>query len=97
MSLYMTIDAAQLRAALSEIEAAEQNGFNHCLAVFFIAEASRRLSGTKAEYSDMIERAHPTHERFDWGRYQEVSRENKFVRGELVPIKPRKKRKHRDA
>jgi hypothetical protein len=34
----------------------------------------------------MIEKAHPTNERFDWGRGQNVTKRNKFINGKLVPL-----------
>jgi hypothetical protein len=89
MSMYFCIDAEQLRKALAEIESAENNGFMHCLAVFRIASAGRMLDQNRAEYSDMIEKAHPTDGHFDWGRFQLVSKRNKFKGGKLVPIKQR--------
>jgi hypothetical protein len=80
------IDAEQLRKALAEIEAAEKNGFTHCLAVFFMASAGRMVSQNRAEYSDLVERAHPTDSAYDWGRFQAVSRYNEFRDGRLVPL-----------
>jgi hypothetical protein len=80
------ITAEQLRAALKDIEAAEANGFNHCLAVFRMATAGRMLDQNRAEYSDMIEKAHPTDGRLDWGRFQGVTRRHRFKGGKLVPI-----------
>jgi hypothetical protein len=80
------IDAEQLRKALAEIEAAEKNGFKYCLAVFFMASAGRMIYQNRAEYSDLMERAHPTNPALNWGRFQSVSRCNRFVDGELVPI-----------
>lgn len=79
------IDAAQLRKALAEIEAAEKNGFKYCLAVFRMAEVGRMLSSCRAEYSDMIERASED-AKYDWGRFQGVSRTHKFKGGRLVRI-----------
>lgn len=80
------IDAQQLRKALADIEAAEKNGFMHCLAVFQMASAGRMLDQNRAEYSDLIERAHATSGEYNWGRFQDVSRNNRFVDGSLVPI-----------
>lgn len=80
------IDAQQLRKALADIEAAERNGFNHCLCVFKITSAGHMLDSCRASYSDMIEKAHPTDGNFDWGRFQGVTKRNRFVGGELVPI-----------
>lgn len=82
------IDAEQLRKALATIEAAEKNGFMHCLAVFSMASAGRMLDQNRAEYSDMIEKAHPTDVGFDWGRFQGVSRSHRFKNGKLVRLRP---------
>lgn len=79
------IDATELRKALSQIEAAEANGFHHCLAVFRMSSVSRMLDGCRAEYSDLIEKAHPTNSAYNWGRFQGVSRANRFIDGKLVP------------
>ena len=81
------IDADQLRKALSEIEVAEKNGFMYCLSVFRISEAGQMISDNRAVYSDIIERAHQTNPHLDWGRYQRVTKDNRFIDGELVPIK----------
>ena len=82
----MVIDAEQLRAALADIEKAEKNGFMYCEAVVKLVRCGQMLDQNKLEYSDMIEKAHPTNGRLDWGRFQTVTRENKFVDGELVSI-----------
>lgn len=87
MSMMFCITGAELRKALAEIEAAERNGFMHCLAVYKMTEVSPMLSGCRAAYSDLCERAHPTDGSLDWGRFQGVSRRFKFHDGELVPIK----------
>jgi len=88
MGLELCIDAAQLRRAMMDLEAAEANGFMHCLAVLRFASVGPMLSDNRLEYSDMIERAHPTDGRLDWGRFQRVSARHKFVGGELVPLTP---------
>jgi hypothetical protein len=80
------IDAEQLRKALAEIEAADKNGFKHCLAVFYMESAGRMIDQNRAAYSDLVERAHPTDPAFNWGRFQAVSRYNQFINGELVPL-----------
>ena len=80
------IDAAQLRAAVAEIEAAEKNGFMHCLAVMKIVAAGPMLDDNIAHYSDMIERAHAKRSDLDWGRGQHVSRDNRFDGEKLVPL-----------
>ncbi len=85
---HLCIDAEQLRAALADIERAESNGFNHCLAVFQMATAGPMISDNTATYSDMIERAHPTNGAMDWGRFQGVSRRNRWNGTELVPLEP---------
>lgn len=87
MSVMFCIDAAQLRKALAEIEAAEKNGFMHCLAVFNLTQASPMLDQCRAEYSDLCEKAHPTNGSLNWGRFQNVTRRHRFVDGKLVPIK----------
>lgn len=83
----LCIDAVQLRKALEDIEKAEANGFNYCLAVLKFVSAGPMLDQNRVEYSDMLEKAHPTDGNLDWGRFQCVSRRNKFVDGRLVPIK----------
>lgn len=85
----LCINAQQLRAALAEIEAAENNGFMHCLAVFKMASAGPMLSDCTANYSDLCERAHPTDGSKDWGRFQGVSRRNRFSAktGKLTPLR----------
>jgi len=84
MSMEFCIDAAQLRRALAEIEAAERNGFHHCLAVFKLTNAGAGLDECRADYSDLLERAHPTDGRLNWGRFQRVSKRFEFKDGELV-------------
>jgi hypothetical protein len=86
------IDAEQLRKALKDIKAAEANGFNYCLAVFEVSAVGRMLDSCRAEYSDMIEKAHPTDGKLDWGRFQRVTQTNKFKGGKLVPIKGARRR-----
>ena len=86
MSMSLCISADQLRKALADIEKAEANGFMHCLAVFDMATAGPMISDCTARYSDMVERAHPTDENLNWGRFQGVTRRHKFEDGKLVPI-----------
>ena len=81
------ISGDQLRKALSDISTAEANGFHFCLGVFTLVSAGRMIDSNRAEYSDIIEKAHPTDGNFDWGRFQGVTRRNKFINGKLVPIK----------
>lgn len=78
------IAAAELRRALAEIETAEKNGFEHCLAVFRLSQAGYQLMDCRLVYSDLIERAHPTDGRFNWGRHQSVTKRCRFVNGKLV-------------
>lgn len=80
------IDAAQLRRALKDIEAAEANGFNHCLAVFRMTSAGPTLGECRAEYSDLSERAHPADPSLNWGRFQGVTRRHRFKDGHLAPL-----------
>ena len=84
------IKAKELRRALKDIEDAEKNGFMYCEAVFTLVSAGRMLDSNKAEYSDMIEKAHPTDGSLDWGRFQGVSKTNKYINGQLVPILTKK-------
>jgi len=81
------INAEELRKALRVIEGAEKNGFNHCLCVFRLVSAGSSIIDCTANFSDLIERAHPTDGRYDWGRFQGVSKLNKFKSGKLIPIR----------
>jgi hypothetical protein len=87
MGMEFCISGPELRKALADIEAAEKNGFDHCLAVFKMNRVGPMISDCRAAYSDMCERAHETDGNFDWGRFQGVTRRNKFKNGKLVPIK----------
>jgi len=80
------INAEQLRNALAEIELAEERGFDHCLAVFQMSSAGPNISDCRARYSDLIERAHPTDGKLDWGRFQSVTKRHRFIDGALVPL-----------
>jgi hypothetical protein len=82
----LCISAAHLRAALADIEAAERNGFHHCLAVFKLASAGEMLENNKLRYSDLLERAHPTDGNLNWGRFQRVSARHRFEDGKLIQI-----------
>lgn len=82
----LCISAQELRRALAEIESAEQHGFHHCLAVFRITSAGQFVYDCQATYSDLLERAHPTDPRLNWGRFQSVSQQCYFRDGRLVPI-----------
>jgi hypothetical protein len=77
----------ELRRALAEIEAAEKNGFMYCESVFTLTSAGRDLDSCRAEYSDLWEKARLTNGTFNWGRFQGVTRTNKFKNGKLIPIK----------
>lgn len=81
------ITAYQLRKGLKEIEEAEKNGFKYCLAVFKLVHVEDELCECQSEYSDLIERAHPSDGKFNWGRFQGVTKTNKFKNGKLIPIK----------
>ena len=80
------IRADQLRAALKDIEAAEANGFMYCEAVFYLASAGRDLGSCQAAYSDLSERAKPNDPAWNWGRFQGVTRRNRWDGKGLVPI-----------
>ncbi len=82
----LCVDAKQLRRALVDIEKAEANGFNHCLAVLKIVSAGKMLDQNRVEYSDIYEKAHPTIGKLDWGRGQNVTGQYKFVDGKLISI-----------
>lgn len=86
MAIELCIGAAELRAALADIERAEANGFHHCLAVFQFTSISADLDDTVAKFDGLIERAHPTDPSLNWGRSQGVTRRNRFVDGRAVPI-----------
>ncbi len=88
----MCISAIELRKALADIEAAEKNGFHYCIAVFRLSSAGNTLSECRMTYSDMIERAHPTDGRFDWGRFKGVTKRHKFSGGKLIPINQRSRK-----
>lgn len=83
-----TIEKSQLIKALADLEQAEQNGFNFCQAVFSVAiNKEGWLEFSSATYSDLVERAHPTDAGLNFGRWQNVSKDNKFVDGVLIPIR----------
>jgi len=83
----VVITSDELKKALAEIEAAEKNGFMYCLAVLKITSAGPMLDQCRVAFSDIIEKAHPTDRKLDWGRFQDVSRHYKFKHGQLVPQK----------
>lgn len=85
------VNAEQLRKALADIEVAEENGFQHCLSVFWFVSRGNILEKNRIEYLDLCEKAHPTDPSLDWGRGQWVTRRNRFENGELVPIKGAKR------
>jgi hypothetical protein len=86
------ITGNELRRALADIEAAEKNGFMHCLAVLQLISVGPNISQCIVRYSDLIEKAHPTDGKFDWGRFQGVSRRFKFRNGKLIPPRPAPKK-----
>ena len=81
------VNANELRKALAEVEAAEKNGFKFCLSVFKLTSAGTKLGDCIASYSDILEKAHPTDGHLNWGRFQSVTKRNKFKNGKLVPLK----------
>jgi len=83
----MIISATELRKALSAIEEAEKNGFMFCLSVVKLVSAGPRLDQCLVQYNGLIEKAHPTDGKFDWGRGQAVTRNFKFKNEKLVPQK----------
>lgn len=83
--MLMEITADELRRALTDIEAAERQGFMFCEAVLEIASASP-VGNLRLRYSDLHEKAHPTSGALDWGRYQNVSKHNRFENGHLVAL-----------
>jgi hypothetical protein len=82
----LVINKKDLEKALKDIKSAEKNGFMYCQGVFKIISAGVCLDDNVAEYSDMIEKAHPTDGHLDWGRFQRVSKTHKFKNGKLVRI-----------
>jgi len=86
----VVITGKELRNALADIELAEKNGFKHCLAVLEMTGVGPCISQCTVKYSDMIEKGHPTDPTLNWGRFQGVTRKNRFVRGKLVRIKSNK-------
>lgn len=82
--------AEELRKALKEIERAEGNGFNYCLAVFHLEEYGHKISDCKIEFDDICERAHPTDPSLNWGIGQRITELNKFADGKLIPIRDTK-------
>lgn len=86
MAIEFCIRADELRVALAEIELAERNGFDHCLAIFQLKNAGRDIGECLAAYSDLSERAHPTNREYNWGRYQGVTKRHRFENGKLIPL-----------
>lgn len=86
MGIEFCIRSDSIRAALQELEAAEKNGFTHCLAVFRLTNAGPMLDECRAEYSDLLERAADDDPNLNWGRFQGVTRKYKFKNGQLVGI-----------
>jgi hypothetical protein len=90
------ITAEQLRSALKDIEQAEKNGFMHCLAVFRFVSAGPMIDQNQANYSDLLERASPTDDSLNWGRFQSVTRHFRFADGKLIDPQSTKIKKKRD-
>jgi hypothetical protein len=83
--MLIKINAVELRKALTDIEAAERNGFMFCNAILEPSQLNG-MGHLQLDYSDIEERAHPTDGNCDWGRFQGVTRRNRFVNGKLEPI-----------
>ncbi len=81
------IPKEDLEKALADIKAAEKNGFMHCKSVFKLVSYGSFLDEREAKYSDMSERAHPTNGALNWGTGQNITKNNAFKDGKLVPIK----------
>jgi len=79
------VTAKELKKALKDIKKAEKNGFMYCEAVF--KPIGIDMAFTILEYSDIIEKAHPTNSKFNWGRFQGVSRIYKFKNNKLIKVK----------
>jgi hypothetical protein len=81
----LKIEPEELRKAMVAIRRAEKHGFMCCQAVF----EPRSVDGVWVDlrYSDLIERAHSTDKRFDWGRFQGVTERFRFKAGKLIPLK----------
>lgn len=80
------INSQELRKALKEIEIAESNGFHYCLAVFNLIKCGKKLDNCIASYGDLVEKAHPTKLKYDWGRGQDVTKTCKFEKGKIIEI-----------
>ena len=80
------ITPEELRKALIEIEVAEKNGFKFCLSVFKLVQCGYGLDECRAIYSDILEKAHPTSSRLNWGRFQGVTKRHKFKNGKLIKL-----------
>jgi hypothetical protein len=78
--------ADELRKALKEIESAEANGFNYCLAVFHLKEYGSKITDCKIEFDDLCEKAHPKDMKLNFGRGQRITERYKFVDNNLIPI-----------
>jgi hypothetical protein len=83
MEQELKLTAKELRRALLEIKNAEKGGFMYCEAVFELSngENDHWLTG---RYIDLIEKAHPSNGKLDWGRGQEISKRYIFKDGELI-------------
>ena len=86
MIFEFTLDEKELKKALGEIEEAKENGFDHCISVFKLVQIDNHKL-PNSEYNCMIVKAHPTDGKLNWGRLSKIHKRNKFVDGELIPIK----------
>lgn len=77
-----TITEKELKKALKAIRRASRGGFHYCEGVFRAVGFDGTL--VKLEYSDLMEKAHPTDGRYNWGRYQGISRNYTFQNGKLI-------------
>ncbi len=79
------VSPAAMRRALADIERAEGNGFMFCEVVLRPEyPVGRSLHQRVLVYDGLSERAHPTDGNLNWGRGQNVTRDNEFRDGKLV-------------
>ena len=74
--MYISLSKKELLGALHDLDRAEKNGFLYCLGIFQI----KGLNGVIgfAEYSDLLEKAHPTDGQLNWGRGQDITKRFHF-------------------
>lgn len=80
------ITAKQLRKALKVIEKAEANNFNHCLAVFELTKVGNNLEKVRANYYDLLERAHASDPKLNWGCGQHITDDYVFDGKTIIEI-----------